>query len=148
MSSLSLTFLIASPRVSSIPLSSSFSSSLNLNLSPPSSLSFRSGARRFASFKVQAMSKMLQDVESAQKTIVATSSAQDEDKKSSSISEVNHSRTFLDVRTEQVVYINLFSAELLSGISKEAEAGRLSSNLAALMEELYHNYKNAVNKYT
>ncbi|XP_031250782.1 glycerol-3-phosphate acyltransferase, chloroplastic-like [Pistacia vera] len=135
MSSLSLTFLIASPRVSSVPLSSSFSSSLNLNLSPPSSLSFRSGARRFASFKVQAMSKMLQDVESAQKTIVATSSAQDEDKKSSSISEVNHSRTFLDVRTEQ---------ELLSGISKEAEAGRLSSNLAALMEELYHNYKNAV----
>lgn len=48
-----------------------------------------------------------------------------------------------------IVNINFFfSAELLSGISKEVKAGRLPSNLAALMEELYHNYKNAVNKYT
>lgn len=47
-----------------------------------------------------------------------------------------------------IVYIIFFSAELLSGINKETEAGRLSSNLAALMEELYHNYKKTVNKYT
>lgn len=46
-----------------------------------------------------------------------------------------HSRTFLDARTEQ---------ELLSGIRKEAEAGRLPLNVAAGMEELYQNYKNAV----
>ncbi|XP_044501279.1 glycerol-3-phosphate acyltransferase ATS12, chloroplastic-like isoform X2 [Mangifera indica] len=135
MTSLSLTFFTASPRVLSFPLFSSFSSSLNVNLPPPSSLSFRSGAGRFASFKVEEMSKMLQDVESAQKTIFAASAAQDERKKSLSIGEVNHSRAFLDARTEQ---------ELLSGISKEVKAGRLPSNLAALMEELYHNYKNAV----
>ncbi|KAI4314524.1 hypothetical protein L6164_027423 [Bauhinia variegata] len=34
--------------------------------------------------------------------------------------------------------------ELLSGIRKEAEAGSLPSNLAIVMEELYHSYKNAV----
>lgn len=45
-------------------------------------------------------------------------------------------------------YIEYFYAELLSGIGKEVEAGRLPSNLAAGMEELYHNYKNAVNIYT
>lgn len=101
MTSLSLTFFTASPRVLSFPLFSSFSSSLNVNLPPPSSLSFRSGAGRFASFKVEEMSKMLQDVESAQKTIFAASAAQDERKKSSSIGEVNHSRAFLDARTEQ-----------------------------------------------
>lgn len=108
MSSLSLTFFTALSRISSVPLSSSFSSSLNLNLNlpPPFSLSFQSGPRRFASFKLKAMSKMLQDVESTQKAIVATSSAQDKDKKSSS-GEVNHSRTFLDVRTEQGQFLLL-----------------------------------------
>lgn len=104
MSSLSLTFFTALSRVSSVPLSSSLN--LNLNVPPPFSLSFQSGPRRFASFKLKAMSKMLQDVESTQKAIVATSSAQDKDKKSSS-GEVNHSHTFLDVRTEQGQFLLL-----------------------------------------
>lgn len=39
-----------------------------------------------------------------------------------------------------------FSAELLAGITKERETGRLPSSVASGMEELYHNYKNAVNK--
>ena len=38
----------------------------------------------------------------------------------------------------------ILSAELLSYIRREAEAGRLPSNVAAGMEELYQNYKNAV----
>ncbi|XP_020216491.2 glycerol-3-phosphate acyltransferase, chloroplastic [Cajanus cajan] len=45
------------------------------------------------------------------------------------------SRTFLNARNEQ---------ELLSGIRKEAEAGSLPPNVAAGMEEVYHNYKKAV----
>lgn len=49
--------------------------------------------------------------------------------------EEKHSRTLLHVRTEE---------ELLSGIRKEMEAGRLPSNVATGMEELYHNYRNAV----
>jgi glycerol-3-phosphate O-acyltransferase len=38
------------------------------------------------------------------------------------------------------------SAELLAGIRKEREEGRLPSNVASGMEVLYHNYKKAVNK--
>lgn len=45
------------------------------------------------------------------------------------------SRSFLDATTEQ---------ELLSGIRKESEAGKLPSNIAAGMKELYQNYKTAV----
>lgn len=37
-------------------------------------------------------------------------------------------------------------SDLLSGIKKEAEAGRLPANVASGMEELYWNYKNAVNE--
>ncbi|MED6183169.1 hypothetical protein PIB30_035589 [Stylosanthes scabra] len=47
------------------------------------------------------------------------------------------SRTFLNVRSEQ---------ELLSGIKKEAQAGSLPAHVAAGMEEVYNNYKNAVVK--
>ncbi|XVE65346.1 hypothetical protein DITRI_Ditri07aG0173400 [Diplodiscus trichospermus] len=50
-------------------------------------------------------------------------------------SEVEYSRTFLEARSEQ---------ELLSGIRKEVEAGKLPPNVAAGMEELYQNYRNAV----
>lgn len=46
------------------------------------------------------------------------------------------SRSFLDATTEQ---------ELLSGIRKESEAGKLPSNVAAGMKDLYQNYKTAVN---
>ncbi|KAK9274990.1 hypothetical protein L1049_022247 [Liquidambar formosana] len=51
--------------------------------------------------------------------------------------EEKHSRTFLDVRTEE---------ELLAGIRKEKESGRLPSNVASGLEELYHNYRSAVFK--
>ncbi|KAL8112729.1 hypothetical protein AgCh_020149 [Apium graveolens] len=47
----------------------------------------------------------------------------------------SHSRTFLDARS---------GAELVSGIQKEKEAGKLPSNVARGMEELYYNYKDAV----
>ncbi|KAI9125213.1 hypothetical protein K1719_003829 [Acacia pycnantha] len=47
------------------------------------------------------------------------------------------SRAFLNARTEE---------ELLLRIRKEAEAGSLPSNLAAGMEELYQNYKDAIMK--
>ncbi|XP_027359720.1 glycerol-3-phosphate acyltransferase, chloroplastic isoform X2 [Abrus precatorius] len=45
------------------------------------------------------------------------------------------SRTFLNAQNEQ---------ELLSGIRKEVEAGSLPPNVAAGMEEVYNNYKNAI----
>ncbi|XXG75560.1 hypothetical protein AAC387_Pa08g0105 [Persea americana] len=49
--------------------------------------------------------------------------------------EVGQSRTFVDVRSEE---------ELLSGVRKEMEGGRLPLNVAATMEEIYLNYRNAV----
>lgn len=114
MSSLSLTFFATTaPRVLAP------SSSSNPKLSPSSysfsaitarrhstAVSFRSGARRtsatcpcasFSSFNVRAMAKMVQDRESA----VSSSSASDEQNKKMLNIEVNHSRTFLDVRSEQ-----------------------------------------------
>ncbi|KAK4420332.1 Glycerol-3-phosphate acyltransferase ATS12, chloroplastic [Sesamum alatum] len=60
--------------------------------------------------------------------VFASSSAYDQD-------EISAPRTFLDARTEQ---------DLLLGIQKEAEAGRLPINVAQGMDELYHNYRNAV----
>lgn len=50
-------------------------------------------------------------------------------------------------------FSNLFSnffnfglyVELLSAIRERKEAGRISPNVASGMEELYQNYKNAVN---
>ncbi|KAH7834631.1 hypothetical protein Vadar_018100 [Vaccinium darrowii] len=57
-----------------------------------------------------------------------------EDKKSSS-GYHRVSPSFLDVQTEE---------DLLFGIKKEAQAGRLPSNVAQGMEELYRNYRNAV----
>ncbi|CAN0842847.1 Glycerol-3-phosphate acyltransferase, chloroplastic [Linum grandiflorum] len=60
------------------------------------------------------------------------------------------SSIFLDAKTEEgslnhpsaVALLSCF--DILAGIRKEAEAGRLPSIVAAGMEELYHNYKNAV----
>ncbi|KAE8727057.1 Glycerol-3-phosphate acyltransferase [Hibiscus syriacus] len=49
--------------------------------------------------------------------------------------DVEHSRTFIDARSEE---------EVLSGIKKEVEVGRLPPNVAAGMEEFFWNYKNAV----
>lgn len=47
-----------------------------------------------------------------------------------------------------LTWLKCSSAELLSAIRLETEAGRLPSNLASGMEELYQNYKNAVNFYS
>ncbi|KAG8374574.1 hypothetical protein BUALT_Bualt10G0009600 [Buddleja alternifolia] len=60
--------------------------------------------------------------------LVATGSAYEQH-------EISQPQTFLDARTEQ---------DLLLGIQKEAQAGRLPLNVAQGMEELYHNYRNAV----
>ncbi|XP_047314498.1 glycerol-3-phosphate acyltransferase, chloroplastic-like [Impatiens glandulifera] len=49
--------------------------------------------------------------------------------------ELGHSRAFLDIRTEE---------DLLSGIRREKEKGKLPPNIAEGMEELYWNYRNAV----
>ncbi|KAL3619484.1 Glycerol-3-phosphate acyltransferase ATS12, chloroplastic [Castilleja foliolosa] len=49
--------------------------------------------------------------------------------------EISPPRTFLDALTEQ---------DLLLGIQKEAEAGRLPLNVAQGMEELYYSYQNAL----
>ncbi|KAL6579135.1 hypothetical protein OROMI_009351 [Orobanche minor] len=61
--------------------------------------------------------------------VTASSSASDQH-------EISPSRTFVDARTEQ---------DLLLGIQKEAEAGRLPENIAQGMEELYYSYRNAEN---
>nr|ATJ44624.1 glycerol-3-phosphate acyltransferase [Theobroma cacao] len=80
----------------------------------------------FYSLKAKAMAELVQDKESG---VAATGSS------GGGRPEVEHSRTFLEARSEQ---------ELLSGIRKEVEAGRLPPNIAAGMEELYQNYRNAV----
>ncbi|XP_056842769.1 glycerol-3-phosphate acyltransferase, chloroplastic [Raphanus sativus] len=89
-------------------------------------LPLRSHGGGASSLSVRAMSELVQDKES----VVAASTSFSE-----SSNELNHSRTFLDARTEQ---------DLISGIRKEQEAGRLPPNVASGMEELYWNYKNAV----
>ncbi|KAJ4894957.1 hypothetical protein Rs2_21751 [Raphanus sativus] len=81
-------------------------------------LPLRSHGGGASSLSVRAMSELVQDKES----VVAASTSFSE-----SSNELNHSRTFLDARTEQ-----------------EQEAGRLPPNVASGMEELYWNYKNAV----
>ncbi|CAN6883919.1 unnamed protein product, partial [Brassica oleracea] len=83
-----------------------------------------------SSLSVRAMSELVQDKES----VVAASTSFTESSNTRA-SELNHSRTFLDARTEE---------DLISGINKEKEAGRLPPNVASGMEELYWNYKNAV----
>ncbi|KAK4792363.1 hypothetical protein SAY86_022798 [Trapa natans] len=77
------------------------------------------------------MAELIQDKDAS---VVASVSGDDPDKCNE---EVRHSRTFLDVRSEE---------ELLSGIRKEEQLGTLTPNIAAAMEELFHNYKNAVSK--
>ncbi|CAL9079706.1 unnamed protein product [Musa textilis] len=49
--------------------------------------------------------------------------------------EVGHSRCFLRVRNEE---------ELLSCIRKKVEAGKLSSDIATRLEEVFYNFRNAV----
>ncbi|TYI15363.1 hypothetical protein ES332_A08G180900v1 [Gossypium tomentosum] len=75
----------------------------------------------FHSLKAKATAELVQDKESG---VVATGKPV-----------VEHSRTFVEARSEQ---------ELLSGLRKEVDAGRLPPNVAAGMEEVYQNYRNAV----
>ncbi|CAK7356061.1 unnamed protein product [Dovyalis caffra] len=105
-----------------------------LTCSSSLSLRFRSTARRsttctcvLPSLNFHAMAELVKD-----KEVFASASAQVDDEKKK---DKARSRSFLDATTEQ---------ELLSGIRKEAEAGKLPSNVAAGMEELYQNYKTAV----
>ncbi|CAK9173448.1 unnamed protein product [Ilex paraguariensis] len=98
------------------------------------SLAIKASARRFrcvvyCASKERGMAEMVEEKkETTVEAAVASSSA-------SETSELGHSRTFLDARTDQ---------DLLLGIRKEMEAGRLPLNVAQGMEELYQNYRNAV----
>nr|GMD78165.1 glycerol-3-phosphate acyltransferase, chloroplastic isoform X1 [Ipomoea batatas] len=82
----------------------------------------------FCSSKARSMAEMLVE-KSASSTAAAAASS------------VSHSgnqelRTFLDARSEE---------DLLSGVRREADDGRLPQTVAQRMEELYRNYRNAVN---
>ncbi|PKI45375.1 hypothetical protein CRG98_034180, partial [Punica granatum] len=128
-------------RVSFHPSSLNLSSRLSslASSAPPSSwissARLAAGARRSAcpcvlySFRIKGMAELVQDKDA---TVTASGSGDDPEK---SNEEVKHSRTFIEARSEE---------ELLSGIRKEAKVGTLSPNMAAAMEELFHNYKNAV----
>ncbi|KAL6008209.1 hypothetical protein ACLOJK_033715 [Asimina triloba] len=88
------------------------------------------------SLKVRAIAELVEHRElteraSSLKRMAAIASQSGEEK------EVRHSRTFLHARSEEV------TAELLSGIRRELEAGRLTPSVAARMEEVYENYQNA-----
>nr|GMD74694.1 glycerol-3-phosphate acyltransferase, chloroplastic isoform X1 [Ipomoea batatas]GMD76196.1 glycerol-3-phosphate acyltransferase, chloroplastic isoform X1 [Ipomoea batatas] len=81
----------------------------------------------FCSSKARSMAEMLVE-KSASSTAAAAASS------------VSHSgnqelRTFLDARSEE---------DLLSGVRREADDGRLPQTVAQRMEELYRNYRNAV----
>ncbi|PIN10631.1 Glycerol-3-phosphate 1-O-acyltransferase [Handroanthus impetiginosus] len=87
----------------------------------------------FCTSKLRGMAEALVEKNSSSSTaaaaeVVFSSSAYDQ-------GEISTPRTFLDASTEQ---------DLLLVIQKEAEAGRLPINIAQGMEELYHNYQNAV----
>ncbi|KAF6148578.1 hypothetical protein GIB67_042537 [Kingdonia uniflora] len=69
--------------------------------------------------KVGSMAELVEDKESVEDNVVIG----------------GHSRCFIDAESEE---------ELLSGVRKETKAGRLPSNVAAGLEELYKNYRSAV----
>ncbi|XAR54771.1 Glycerol-3-phosphate 1-O-acyltransferase [Bertholletia excelsa] len=100
------------------------------------SFAVRSTVRRCAAVlchasKYRGTAEMAEDKETEAAVVASSSTAED------SVVDFSHSRTFLDVCTEE---------DLLSGIRKEKEAGRLSSNVSQGMEELYHNYRKAVSQ--
>ncbi|CAN1334054.1 Glycerol-3-phosphate acyltransferase, chloroplastic [Linum perenne] len=121
------------------PPSSAFSSFLPprfiSHAPPPSFRLLRSTPPRrfvFASQNVNAMAELV----NSDKNRVLTEQDEQEDRGEGRFT--RRSSTFLDAKSEE---------DILSGIKKEAEAGRLPSIIAAGMEELYHNYKNAVKIY-
>ncbi|KAK1274172.1 hypothetical protein QJS04_geneDACA012173 [Acorus gramineus] len=83
-----------------------------------------------------AMAEVVDDKEdlsasaAARRTAVLTSSSGGDAK-------AGHCSVFMDAGSHE---------ELVSGIRKVAEAGRIPPNVAAAMEELYHNYKHAVRR--
>lgn len=109
----------------------------NLEISSKISLrGFRARVSSKAVVKIKAMAELVEDKESiknVQNIIRLKKSSSEIDDNDN----VGHSLTFIDVRSEK---------ELLSGIRKEQEAGRLPSNVAAGLEELYKNYRDAVLK--
>ncbi|XP_039057236.1 glycerol-3-phosphate acyltransferase ATS12, chloroplastic-like [Hibiscus syriacus] len=121
---------LSSLKCSSLPSSISFSlipfQPLQLFRSA-SKTSSRSFSCVFFSSKTKAMAELVQDKEESGVPDAACSGG-------GRLPE-EHSRTFLEARSEQ---------ELISGIRKEVEAKRLPPNVAAGMEELYQNYRNAV----
>ncbi|EYU45265.1 hypothetical protein ABFS82_05G068300 [Erythranthe guttata] len=100
------------------------------------------GARRrsrtfsplFCSSNMWGVAEMLDDKKSSSSS-VAAAAAVVASNSASNQHDLSPPRTFLDARTEQ---------DLLLVIRKEVEAGRLPVNVAQGMEELYHNYRNAV----
>ncbi|XP_043695539.1 glycerol-3-phosphate acyltransferase ATS12, chloroplastic isoform X2 [Telopea speciosissima] len=114
----------------------SFSSSKDSAIS--CSFPFRSIARLcvVSSSKIRSMEGLVKDKESKggsdtslSGTAEVLASASGAEKK------VSHSRIFSDIHRKE---------DLLLGIQKEKEAGKLPPNVAAGLEELYQNYRNAV----
>ncbi|CAA2994561.1 glycerol-3-phosphate acyltransferase, chloroplastic [Olea europaea subsp. europaea] len=82
----------------------------------------------FCASKVRGMEEMVDEKKSGAAAAATVASS------SSDRHEISSSRIFLDARSEQ---------DLLIGIQKEREAGRLPIHIAQGMEELYQNYRNA-----
>ncbi|CAA0843253.1 Glycerol-3-phosphate acyltransferase-chloroplastic [Striga hermonthica] len=107
------------------------------------SLKFLAARRRswcsclaFCSSKLQGLTEAIDERNrSSGSTVDAVAAMEATTSASHGRDEISAPRTFLDARTEQ---------DLLLGIQREAEAGRLPINVAQGMEELYHNYRNAV----
>ncbi|KAK3026702.1 hypothetical protein RJ639_041549 [Escallonia herrerae] len=97
-------------------------------LSAPSAGSRRCPCLVLCSSKPSGTAELVDDKHPTVAAVAASSG-------SGSGSDRSHSRTFLDARSEE---------DLLSGIRKETEAGRLPLNIARAMEELYETYRNAV----
>ncbi|XP_022860741.1 glycerol-3-phosphate acyltransferase, chloroplastic isoform X2 [Olea europaea var. sylvestris] len=82
----------------------------------------------FCASKVRGMEEMVDEKKGGAAAAATVASS------SSDRHEISSSRIFLDARSEQ---------DLLIGIQKETEAGRLPIHIAQGMEELYQNYRNA-----
>ncbi|XP_062073496.1 glycerol-3-phosphate acyltransferase ATS12, chloroplastic isoform X2 [Humulus lupulus] len=96
------------------------------------------GKRSFACPCFLAMAELVKDKEASSSSATSVSGSGVSVVASGSTSESkepSYSRAFLNACTE---------AEILTGIRKEKEAGRLPPTVASGMEELYHNYKDAV----
>ncbi|XP_030533711.2 glycerol-3-phosphate acyltransferase ATS12, chloroplastic [Rhodamnia argentea] len=100
-------------------------------------ISVRYSPPRSTFLRVRVMAELVQDKESTESVAAAAAAASGSGNENEKLNAEakQHSRIFVDVRSEE---------ELLSVIAKEKDEGRLPPNVAAGMEELFHNYKNAV----